>query len=40
MDLLVAERTDIATNGEAFQDLAAYSTAIFQLEQATATELR
>jgi len=40
MDFLDAERTYIATNVEYFQDLAAYWTAIFQLEQATATELR
>lgn len=40
MDFLDAERTYIATNLEYFQDLAAYWTAIYQLEQATATELR
>lgn len=40
MDFLDAERTYIATNVEYFQDLAAYWTAIYQLEQATATELR
>jgi len=40
MDFLDAERTYIATNVEYFQDLAAYWTAIYQLEQATGTELR
>ena len=40
MDFLDAERTYIATNVEYFQDLAAYWMAIYQLEQATGTELR
>ena len=40
MDFLDAERTYIATNVEYFQDLTAYWTAIFQLEQAVGVELR
>ncbi len=39
-DLLDAQRAYIATNVEYFQDLAAYWTAVFQLEEATGVELR
>jgi cobalt-zinc-cadmium efflux system outer membrane protein len=38
-DLLDAQRAYIATNLEYFQDLAAYWTAVFQLEEAVGVEL-
>ncbi len=40
MDFLDAQRTYIATNIEYLQDLAAYWTAVFQLEQAVGADLR
>ena len=40
LELLDAERTFIATNVEYRQNLADYWTAVFQVEQATGTELR
>ena len=40
MDFLDAQRTYIAINLEYLQDLTSYWTAVFQLEQATGTELR
>jgi cobalt-zinc-cadmium efflux system outer membrane protein len=40
MDFLDAQRTYIATHIEYLQDLTAYWTAVFQLEQAVGTELR
>lgn len=40
LDLLNAQRTYTATRGEYAQDLASYWTAVAQLEQATAQELR
>jgi cobalt-zinc-cadmium efflux system outer membrane protein len=40
MDFLDAERTYIATKVEYFQDLDAYWTAVYQLEQAVGTELK
>jgi cobalt-zinc-cadmium efflux system outer membrane protein len=40
MDFLDAQRTYIATNLEYLQDLTAYWTAVYQLEQAVGTDLR
>jgi cobalt-zinc-cadmium efflux system outer membrane protein len=40
LELLDAERTYIATHGEYLQNITAYWTAVAQLEQATAMELR
>jgi len=39
IEYLDAQRTFIAVNASYLQDLAAYWTAVFQLESATATEL-
>lgn len=40
IDFIDAERTFIATNFEYIQDLAAYWTAVYQLEEAVGTDLR
>jgi len=40
LELLDAQRVWIATNGEYYQDLASYWTAVFELEQAVGMELR
>ena len=40
LEFLDAQRTYIATNGEYYQDLTGYWTAVFQLEQAVGMDLR